>query len=180
MSFRWYIVCANIISKKYPVNTFYSWAFPRCLRRSAQCYKITLGWLQRPDSIYIHNSHNVSNLVYHFVCPTKYRRIVITETVDESLKQICEGIELRYDWITFLEIGADKDHVHFLVQSTPDYSPTKIITIIKSITAKRIFAGILQWRNNFREESFGVAFFCVKRGVQRKWADNKRICEKSR
>ena len=32
-----------IISKKYPVNTFYSWAFPRCLRRSAQCYKITLG-----------------------------------------------------------------------------------------------------------------------------------------
>lgn len=33
----------NIISKKYPVNTFYSWAFPRCLRRSAQCYKITLG-----------------------------------------------------------------------------------------------------------------------------------------
>lgn len=33
----------DIISKKYPVNTFYSWAFPRCLRRSAQCYKITLG-----------------------------------------------------------------------------------------------------------------------------------------
>ena len=33
----------SIISKKYPVNTFYSWAFPRCLRRSAQCYKITLG-----------------------------------------------------------------------------------------------------------------------------------------
>ena len=93
-----------------------------------------------PDSIYIHKSHNVSNLVYHFVCLTKYRRIVITETVDESLKQICEGIELRYDWITFLEIGADKDHVHFLVQSTPDYSPTKIITTIKSITAKRIFA----------------------------------------
>lgn len=33
----------HTISKKYPVNTFYSWAFPRCLRRSAQCYKITLG-----------------------------------------------------------------------------------------------------------------------------------------
>lgn len=42
-----YIICivflVFIISKKYPVNTFYSWAFPRCLRRSAQCYKITLG-----------------------------------------------------------------------------------------------------------------------------------------
>ena len=93
-----------------------------------------------PDNIYFHNSHNVSNLVYHFVCPTKYRRIVITQEVDSTLKQICEGIELRYDWIRFLEIGADQDHVHFLIQSTPEYSPTKIITTVKSITAKRIFA----------------------------------------
>ena len=23
------------------------------------------------------------------------------------------GIELRYEWISFLEIGTDKDHVHF-------------------------------------------------------------------
>ena len=115
-----------------------------------------------PDSIYIHNSHNVSNLVCYFVCPTKYRCIVITETVDESLKQICEGIELRYDWITFLEIGADKDHVHFLVQSTPDYSPTKIITIIKSITAKRIFAEHPEvkkqlWGGNFWSGGFFVS-----------------------
>lgn len=92
-----------------------------------------------PDSIYIHNSHNVSNLVYHFVCPTKYRRLVITQDVDKSMKQICEGIELRYTWIRFLEIGADEDHVHFLIQSTPEYSPTRIITTVKSITAKRIF-----------------------------------------
>lgn len=38
-----------------------------------------------------------------------------------------------------MEIGTDEDHVHFLVQSVPKYSPTKIITIIKSITAKEIF-----------------------------------------
>ena len=81
--------------------------------------------------------------------------------MDESLKQICEGIELRYDWITFLEIGADKDHVHFLVQSTPDYSPTKIITTIKSITAKRIFAEHPEvkkqlWGGNFWSGGFFV------------------------
>lgn len=93
-----------------------------------------------PDSIFIHNSQNVSNLVYHFVCPTKYRHVVMTQDVDMSLKQICEGIEARYDWITFLEIGADQDHVHFLIQSVPEISLTKIITTIKSITEKRIFA----------------------------------------
>jgi len=46
--------------------------------------------------------------------------------------------ELRYE-IEFLEIGTDGDHVHFLVQSVPSYSPTKIVRIIKSITAKEIF-----------------------------------------
>lgn len=81
----------------------------------------------------------MSNLIYHLACPTKYRRVVITEEVDKSMRQICEGIELRYDWIQFLEIGADEDHIHFLIQSTPDNSLRKIITVEKSITAKRIF-----------------------------------------
>lgn len=114
------------------------------------------------ESILIHNSHNVSNLVYHFVCPTKYRRIVIDETVDEHLKQICEGIEERYDWISFLEIGADRDHVHFLIQSAPNYSPSKIITTIKSITAKRIFAECPQvkkqlWGGSFWSDGYYVS-----------------------
>lgn len=33
--------------------------------------------------------------------------------------------------ITFLEIGADRDHVHFLVQSVPTYSPTQIVRTVK-------------------------------------------------
>jgi REP element-mobilizing transposase RayT len=38
-----------------------------------------------------------------------------------------------------LEIGVDKDHAHFLVQSVPMYSPKKIAQPIKSITAKEMF-----------------------------------------
>ena len=87
----------------------------------------------------IRKSHNVSILVYHFVCPAKYRRAVIDEKVDQVLKEVCLEIGNRYQ-IEFLEIGTDKDHVHFLVQSVPSYSPTKIITIIKSLTAKEVFA----------------------------------------
>jgi len=87
----------------------------------------------------IRKSHNVSILVYHFVCPAKYRRAVIDEKVDQVLKEVCLEIAKRYQ-IEFLEIGTDKDHVHFLVQSVPSYSPTKIITIIKSLTAKEVFA----------------------------------------
>ena len=76
--------------------------------------------------------------MYHIVCPAKYRRVVFKNGIDEELKNICMEIELRYE-IEFLEIGTDKDHVHFLVQSVPTYSPTKIVRMIKSITAREIF-----------------------------------------
>jgi len=91
-----------------------------------------------PASRYIHKSHNVSLLLYHLVCPTKYRRAVITEAVDATLHAICLDIADRYE-ITFLEIGTDKDHVHFLIQSVPTYSPTQIATIVKSLTAREVF-----------------------------------------
>ena len=89
-------------------------------------------------SEYIHKSHNVSVLLYHIVCPAKYRRVVISEEVDNTLKEVCEDISKRFE-IRFLEIGTEGDHVHFFVQSVPTYSPTKIVTTIKSIIAKKIF-----------------------------------------
>ena len=114
------------------------------------------------NSQFIHLSHNVSNLVYHIVCPAKYRRVVFDDSVEEYLKQICLGIELRYDYIHFLEIGADKDHVHFLVQSTPEYAPSKLVKIIKSITARQIFAGCPQvkkqlWGGQFWSDGYFIA-----------------------
>jgi len=38
-----------------------------------------------------------------------------------------------------LEIGVDKDHVHFLIQNIPRLSPTQIITTVKSLIAREIF-----------------------------------------
>ncbi len=72
------------------------------------------------------------------VFPTKYRRIVFDESVDEELRVICLEIENRYQ-LKFLEIGTDKDHVHFLIQSVPTYSVTKIVRLVKSITVREIF-----------------------------------------
>ena len=90
------------------------------------------------ESEYIHKSHNVSVLLYHFVCPAKYRRVVFSKKVDQTLKETCLEIEKRYE-VHFLEIGTDKDHVHFLVQSVPKMSATQIITILKSINTREIF-----------------------------------------
>src|SRR5208337_3150318 len=72
------------------------------------------------------------------LCPAKYRRKVFTEAVENTLKEVCMGISERHE-IHFVEIGADEDHVHFLVQSVPMMSPTAIVQIIKSLTAREIF-----------------------------------------
>jgi len=89
-------------------------------------------------SRYIHKSHNVSVLLYHIVLPSKYRRVVFSSSVDKTLKDVCIEISKRYE-MYFLEIGVDKDHVHFLIQSVPTYSPTKMVTRLKSIIAREIF-----------------------------------------
>ena len=87
---------------------------------------------------HINKSHNKSLLLYHIVCPAKYRRKVFSKDVEKTLKKVCKGISQRYE-IHFIEIGADEDHVHFLVQSVPMYSPKKIVNTVKSITAIQIF-----------------------------------------
>jgi putative transposase len=131
-------------------------------------------------SRYIHKSHNVSVLLNHIVflpltaapdelaaltglgrCPAKYRKSVFTTEVEELLKVVCNEIELRYEF-EFLEIGADQDHVHFLVQAVPSYSPTKIVRTIKSITAREIFKRLpkirqVLWGGEFWMKGYFVA-----------------------
>ena len=72
------------------------------------------------------------------VFPAKYRRVVFDEAVDSVLKEICLDIEKRYQ-MKFLEIGTDKDHVNFLIQSVPTYHVTKLVTMLKSLTAREVF-----------------------------------------
>ena len=102
------------------------------------CFGFFRGVIVAAMSDYRHKRHNVSVLIYHIVCPAKYRRVIFDAEVDTVLKDVCLDIAKRYE-IAFLEIGTDKDHVHFLVQSVPSYSPTKIGKMIKSLTARAIF-----------------------------------------
>jgi len=53
-----------------------------------------------------------------------YRRVIFNKVVDGGLKEIRLGLEKRYEPI-FLEIGVDKDHVPFLVQSVLMYRPKR-------------------------------------------------------
>lgn len=89
-------------------------------------------------SEHITKRHNKTMLLYHMVFPAKYRREVFSKEVEETLKRTCLEIGQWYE-INYIEIGSDKDHVHFLVQGIPMMTPQRIVQITKSITAKEIF-----------------------------------------
>ena len=109
----------------------------------------------------IRKSHNVSILMYHFVCVAKYRRFVLSDEVDQVLRDVCEEISKRFE-MRFLEIGTDGDHVHFLIQSVPSYSPTHIVRKLKSIKAREIFSRVPEvktqlWGGEFWTDGYFVS-----------------------
>lgn len=111
------------------------------------------------ESRYVHKSHNVSVLMYHLVCAAKYRRVVMSEKVDAVLREVCLEIAKRWE-IVFLEIGVDRDHAHFLIQSVPTYSPTKIVTTVKSVTAREVFAAVPEVKKKlWGGEFWGKGYF---------------------
>ena len=88
------------------------------------------------------------------VFPTKYRQLTISLEVDKKLKDICLEIQKRYE-LHFVEIGTDKDHVHFLIQSVPVNSVTKLVTMLKSVIARKLLETLPQ----LKDELWGASFW---------------------
>ena len=71
------------------------------------------------------------------------------------MKAVCKGMEDRFE-VYFVEIGADEDHVHFLIQSVPMMSPQRIVQTLKSITAIEIF----RLHPEVKQKLWGGEFWC--------------------
>ncbi len=56
----------------------------------------------------------------------------------DFVKKLLVQIGERY-WFKFDAIGMEEDHLHIVVGAAPRYAPSRIVQIIKSITAKEIF-----------------------------------------
>ena len=84
-------------------------------------------------------SHCAYKIRYHMVFCVKYRRKLLRD-VDRInyIKQICYDLGEKY-WFDFDAIGTDGDHVHVFVGAAPRYSPSRVMQIIKSITAREFF-----------------------------------------
>lgn len=72
------------------------------------------------------------------VFPAKYRRAVFDGELGIELKDVCLETGKRCE-LKFIEIGVDADHVHLLVQSVPACTVTKLVTLVKSSSAREMF-----------------------------------------
>ena len=84
----------------------------------------------------------------------KYRKQMLLEKVPlEYFTNLMKGIGERY-WFKFEAIGVEEDHFHVVLGAAPRYSPSRIMQIVKSITARKIFEDFPEikeflWGGNF-------------------------------
>ena len=84
------------------------------------------------------NTHHVFGLMYHFVWIPKYRHKIFEEPYRSVLKGIINKIGYDYD-IEIVELETPMDHIHMVVRTEPKVSPTDVMRIIKSISAREFF-----------------------------------------
>ena len=102
-------------------------------------------------------SHSVYKIRYHMVAAVKYRKILLNSEVEECIKETLKGISERYE-IVIDEIGLDRNHIHIFCGAPPRMSPLRVVSIIKSITARKIFE---QFPKLKRQELWGGEFWSV-------------------
>ena len=106
-------------------------------------------------------SHSVYKIRYHMVTAVKYRKTLLNREVKACIKETLKGISERYE-IIIDEVGFDQNHIHIFCGAAPKMAPLRVISIIKSITARKIFERFPSLK---KEELWGGEF----------WSDGKYI-----
>jgi putative transposase len=105
--------------------------------------------------------------MYHFVWIPKYRHKVFVEPYRSKMKAIIQKIGYDYD-IDIAELEIPEDHIHMVIRGIPKQSPSDVMQIIKSITAREFFRiypeikkqylwGGKLWTQNYFVETIGNA-----------------------
>ena len=83
------------------------------------------------------HAHCVSSLHVHIVFVTKYRRKVITGDMLEFLKDTFSRLCLTQK-CKLLEFNGESDHVHLLIQYSPDVTLSKVVNNLKAVSSRLV------------------------------------------
>jgi len=77
----------------------------------------------------------VYSIQYHIVWCVKYRHKVLTLTIENKLKEILYKIANDNNF-NILEINGDLDHIHLLIECTPQHYIPDMIKALKGVSAR--------------------------------------------
>jgi REP element-mobilizing transposase RayT len=129
----------------------------------------------------LHRQHNVTELKYHLVSVVKYRKDLIDNAVKDAIIEACKHIQTTKGRMWFIEIGAQEDHVHYLLQAEPTLSPTQIATRIKGITGRNVFFRCPYLRKELYNHEFWTDGYyistvsCIEGDITRWYVRNQEI-----
>ena len=84
-----------------------------------------------------HGRGYVYSIQYHIVWCVKYRYKVITEQIENKLIEILNKIA-DDNGFQILECNADKDHIHLLVNCSPQHYIPDMIKALKGVSARMV------------------------------------------
>jgi putative transposase len=84
---------------------------------------------------YIHKARGVSDLKCHLVLTPKYRRKIFDEAMLIRLESIIAGLMVQWDG-RLIEFNGEPDHVHLLIQYTPQVELSKLINNLKTVSSR--------------------------------------------
>ncbi len=85
-----------------------------------------------------HGRGYVYSIQYHIVWCVKYRRKVLSSDIEQSLKEILRNIAQDNNF-TILECTGDLDHIHLLVDCSPQHYIPDMIKALKGVSARLLF-----------------------------------------
>ena len=83
-------------------------------------------------------NHHKYLLQYHLIFVCKYRKKLLSKSISNDIKQLSYEICNKHN-VTIKEMETDKDHIHYLIETEPTISVSKIVNLIKSYTTFHIW-----------------------------------------
>lgn len=122
----------------------------------------------------------VYSIQYHVVWCVKYRHQLLTGEVESKLKEILHQIAADNNF-EITEIKADVDHIHLLIDCSPQHSIPNIIKALKGVSARLLFKEFPQLKKklgggNMWNPSYFVATVSEQTEEQiRKYIQNQKV-----
>lgn len=80
----------------------------------------------------------VYSIQYHIVWCVKYRRKILTDKIEQRLVEILQKIAEENGFV-IQEINGDLDHIHLLIECSPQHYIPDIIKALKGVSARLLF-----------------------------------------